>query len=112
MTLVEFQLAAPVTLSAIATLMTGLDPTEHGARYNGYYELGGEVEQRPPGRARAALSPGRTVFWQVAATGNDARVESPVLSFRVRGDDVPPVLSRIDQTACHLGSLPGGVQPA
>ena len=36
--------SAPVTLSATATLMTGLDPTDHGARYNGFYELGDGVE--------------------------------------------------------------------
>jgi arylsulfatase A-like enzyme len=32
--------SAPVTLTATSTLMTGLDPVEHGAHYNGYYRLG------------------------------------------------------------------------
>jgi arylsulfatase A-like enzyme len=32
--------SAPVTLTATSTLMTGLDPTAHGAHYNGYYRLG------------------------------------------------------------------------
>jgi arylsulfatase A-like enzyme len=31
--------SAPVTLTATATLFTGLDPTEHGAHYNGFYRL-------------------------------------------------------------------------
>ncbi|GEM_PF-1477264 len=31
--------AAPVTLPATATLMTGLDPVHHGVRYNGFYNL-------------------------------------------------------------------------
>ncbi len=31
--------AAPVTLPAMATLLTGLDPPVHGARYNGFYRV-------------------------------------------------------------------------
>jgi len=31
--------AAPVTLPAMATLLTGLDPPAHGARYNGFYRV-------------------------------------------------------------------------
>jgi arylsulfatase A-like enzyme len=31
--------SAPVTLTATSTLLTGLDPTDHGAHYNGYYRL-------------------------------------------------------------------------
>ena len=35
--------SAPVTLTATSTLLTGLDPTVHGAHYNGYYRLGSEA---------------------------------------------------------------------
>jgi arylsulfatase A-like enzyme len=35
--------SAPVTLPAMATLLTGLDPPAHGARYNGFYRV-----RRPP----------------------------------------------------------------
>jgi choline-sulfatase len=31
--------SAPVTLPSMATLMTGLDPPAHGARYNGFYRV-------------------------------------------------------------------------
>jgi len=31
--------SAPVTLPSMATLMTGLDPDGHGARYNGFYRV-------------------------------------------------------------------------
>jgi arylsulfatase A-like enzyme len=31
--------SSPVTLPAMSTLMTGLDPPRHGAHYNGFYEL-------------------------------------------------------------------------
>jgi arylsulfatase A-like enzyme len=31
--------SAPVTLPAMATLLTGLDPPAHGARYNGFYRV-------------------------------------------------------------------------
>jgi len=31
--------SAPVTLNSMATLMTGVDPQTHGARYNGFYRL-------------------------------------------------------------------------
>jgi arylsulfatase A-like enzyme len=31
--------AAPVTLPSMATLLTGLDPPAHGARYNGFYRV-------------------------------------------------------------------------
>lgn len=34
--------SAPLTLPATSTLMTGLDPARHGARYNGFYRLGHE----------------------------------------------------------------------
>jgi arylsulfatase A-like enzyme len=33
--------SAPVTLPSMATLMTGLDPGGHGARYNGFYRVRG-----------------------------------------------------------------------
>jgi arylsulfatase A-like enzyme len=34
--------SAPITLVATATLMTGLDPGDHGVRFNGYYRLGAQ----------------------------------------------------------------------
>jgi hypothetical protein len=38
-TLFETVVSAPVTLPAMATLMTGLDPAGHGAHYNGFYRV-------------------------------------------------------------------------
>lgn len=35
--------SAPVTLPAISSVMTGVDPHAHGARYNGFYELRRDV---------------------------------------------------------------------
>ena len=35
--------SAPVTLPAMSTVMTGLDPAQHGVHYNGFYALGREA---------------------------------------------------------------------